>query len=147
VADSGPEGADKSDADHLREKFGRMGFNDQEIVALSGAHAIGRCNEKFSGYSGFWTASPYSFNNSYFGFLRSFKWEKKDWDGPFQYETERGNFMMLPTDLVLIQDDKFKKWVDVYALNGGQFFEDFSKAFQKLEELGTEGLTLTEWYG
>jgi Peroxidase len=26
----------------LREVFGRMGFNDQEIVALSGAHAIGR---------------------------------------------------------------------------------------------------------
>jgi catalase (peroxidase I) len=36
-ADSGPPGADKSDADHLRSVFYRMGFNDQEIVALSGA--------------------------------------------------------------------------------------------------------------
>ena len=29
-------------AEGLREVFGRMGFNDQEIVALSGAHALGR---------------------------------------------------------------------------------------------------------
>lgn len=35
-AESGPEGADPSDAAHLRTIFNRMGFNDQEIVALSG---------------------------------------------------------------------------------------------------------------
>jgi cytochrome c peroxidase len=43
-ADSGPKGADPSDADHLREIFYRMGFSDQEIVCLSGAHALGRCH-------------------------------------------------------------------------------------------------------
>ena len=26
---------------HIRAIFGRMGFNDQEMVALSGAHALG----------------------------------------------------------------------------------------------------------
>jgi cytochrome c peroxidase len=36
----------------LRDIFYRMGFNDQEIVALSGAHALGRCHENFSGYVG-----------------------------------------------------------------------------------------------
>ena len=41
-ADSGPPLADKSDADHLRSIFNRMGFNDQEIVILSGAHALGQ---------------------------------------------------------------------------------------------------------
>jgi cytochrome c peroxidase len=45
-AESGPLGADKSDSDHLRNIFYRMGFNDQEIVALSGAHALGRCHRK-----------------------------------------------------------------------------------------------------
>ena len=35
-AESGPKGADPSDAAHLRTIFNRMGFNDQEIVALSG---------------------------------------------------------------------------------------------------------------
>ena len=29
---------------HLRKIFYRMGFNDQEIVALSGAHTLGRCH-------------------------------------------------------------------------------------------------------
>lgn len=28
------------------------GFNDQEIVALSGAHALGRCHEDYSGARG-----------------------------------------------------------------------------------------------
>ena len=51
-ADSGPPGADASDASHLREIFGRMGFGDQEIVALSGAHALGRCHTTASGYDG-----------------------------------------------------------------------------------------------
>lgn len=43
-ADSGPKGSDPSDAAHVRAVFDRMGFNDQEIVALSGAHALGRCH-------------------------------------------------------------------------------------------------------
>ena len=37
-----PDGAKGSD--HLRHVFGRMGFGDQEIVALSGAHSLGRCH-------------------------------------------------------------------------------------------------------
>jgi cytochrome c peroxidase len=43
-AESGSPGADKDDAAHLRSIFYRMGFNDQDIVALSGAHALGRCH-------------------------------------------------------------------------------------------------------
>jgi catalase (peroxidase I) len=43
-ADSGPKGSDPADAAHVRAIFNRMGFNDQEIVALSGAHALGRCH-------------------------------------------------------------------------------------------------------
>lgn len=37
-----PDGAQGSD--HLRHVFYRMGFSDQEIVALSGAHNLGRCH-------------------------------------------------------------------------------------------------------
>ncbi|KAK3263629.1 putative L-ascorbate peroxidase 7, chloroplastic [Cymbomonas tetramitiformis] len=36
-------------ADHLRKVFYRMGFNDREIVALSGAHTIGRAFKERSG--------------------------------------------------------------------------------------------------
>ena len=43
---------------HLRAIFGRMGLSDQEIVALSGAHALGRCHRDRSGFEGPWTFSP-----------------------------------------------------------------------------------------
>ena len=38
--------------DHIRQVFGRMGFNDQETVALLGAHCVGRCHKDRSGYEG-----------------------------------------------------------------------------------------------
>ncbi|CAB9525067.1 c peroxidase, mitochondrial [Seminavis robusta] len=145
-ADSGPPLADKSDADHLRTIFYRMGFNDQEIVALSGAHALGRCHETASGYVGPWTFTPTTFNNAYFTLLTSLKWIPKDWSGPPQYvDGGTGKLMMLPSDLVLLEDKPFLKWVNVYAKDGAKFDKDFAKVFQKLEELGTKGLKATEW--
>ena len=33
-------------AAHLRDVFYRMGFNDEDIVALSGAHTLGRCHKR-----------------------------------------------------------------------------------------------------
>ena len=48
------DGRDKKDrpAEHVRDIFYRMGFNDREIVALLGAHSIGRCHTDRSGYWG-----------------------------------------------------------------------------------------------
>jgi catalase (peroxidase I) len=40
--------------------------------------------------------------------------------------------MMLPTDLALIQDEKFKPFVELYAKDQEAFFKDFSAAFSKL---------------
>ena len=144
-ADSGPPGTDPSDSVHLRAVFYRMGFDDREIVALSGAHALGRCHTTASGYDGPWTPTPTTFNNLYFTFLKQVNWTKRDWSGPFQYEDGSKKFMMLPTDLALIKDSKFKKYVDIYAKDQATFFADFSKAFKKLEELGTANLKATEW--
>lgn len=44
---------------HVRDEvFYRMGFNDQEIVALlCGGHVYGRCHPNFSGYAGPWVVS------------------------------------------------------------------------------------------
>ena len=53
-------------SDHLRKIFGRMGFDDQEIVALSGAHALGRCHTDRSGFEGPWTFSPTTLTNDYY---------------------------------------------------------------------------------
>lgn len=69
---------------HLRDIFYRMGFNDQEIVALSGAHALGRTHRDRSGYEGPWTFSPTVLTNDFFTLLLSEKWQWKKWDGPDQ---------------------------------------------------------------
>jgi cytochrome c peroxidase len=53
--------------------------------------------------------------------------------------------MMLPTDLVLLQDDKFLTHVKIYAADSAKFNEDFTAAFQKLEELGTSNLQAVTW--
>ena len=52
---------------HVRnEVFYRMGFNDQEIVALlCGGHVYGRCHPTFSGYAGPWVENPTRFSNEY----------------------------------------------------------------------------------
>lgn len=44
------KGARTKTIQHIRDIFYRMGFNDQEIVALLGAHAMGRCHTDRSGY-------------------------------------------------------------------------------------------------
>ena len=44
--------------------------------------------------------------------------------------------MMLPSDIALIKDPKFRRWVEVYAKDEDRFFVDFAKAFSKLLELG-----------
>lgn len=69
---------------HLRDIFGRMGFNDQEIVALSGAHALGRCHTDRSGFEGPWTFSPTVVTNDYYKLLLEEKWNWKKWNGPKQ---------------------------------------------------------------
>ncbi|KAI0630420.1 cytochrome c peroxidase [Trametes polyzona] len=124
-------------ADHIRNIFYRMGFNDQEIVALSGAHALGRCHRDRSGFEGPWTFSPTSVTNEYFKLLLNEKWVWKKWDGPKQLEDKTTHsLMMLPTDYALVQDKAFKKYVKQYADDEDLWFKDFSRAVSTLFELG-----------
>ncbi|EJU04153.1 cytochrome c peroxidase [Dacryopinax primogenitus] len=123
-------------ADHLRNIFYRMGFDDQAIVALSGAHALGRCHRNRSGFDGPWTFSPTTFTNDYFTLLMNERWTWRKWDGPKQLQDKTKTLMMLPSDFALVQDREFKKWVKVYAGDNDKFFSDFSKYFSELLELG-----------
>mmetsp|Transcript_450 Transcript_450/g.1748 ORF Transcript_450/g.1748 Transcript_450/m.1748 type:complete len:127 (-) Transcript_450:314-694(-) len=118
-----------------------MGFDDREIVVLSGAHALGRCHPDASGYSGPWTPTPTLLTNSYYNLILNLPWTVKKWDGPLQYEDPSGALMMLPSDLLLRDDPKFAKYTKIYAKDNAKFFADFAVAFQKLEELGCTGLT------
>jgi len=140
-ADSGSVSGDIA---HLRDIFGRMGFSDKEIVALAGAHALGRCHVEASGYWGPWTNAETTFSNEYFRLLLEEKWtpkkthEGKKWTGPAQYENPDGTLMMLPADLSLVKDPSFKPYVEAYAKDEDAFFKDFASAFGKLLELGVD---------
>eukprot|EP00954_Amorphochlora_amoebiformis_P030722 1395109-Amorphochlora_amoeboformis.AAC.1 len=114
-------------ADHLRAVFYRMGFNDQEIVALSGAHVLGRCHPDRSGFKGPWVNSMTTFSNEYFRELFENTWTVKKWNGPLQYEDKSGNLMMLPTDMEIIKDPIFKVYAEKYYKDEELFFNDFSK--------------------
>ncbi|CAG8980655.1 hypothetical protein HYALB_00013066 [Hymenoscyphus albidus] len=127
--------------DHLRWIFNRMGFNDQEIVALSGAHNLGRCHSDRSGFEGAWVNNPTRFSNQYFRLLLSLQWKKKTLaNGLEQFvnydEDSETELMMLPTDIALTQDKAFMKYVELYARDKETFFADFTKVFSKLIELG-----------
>lgn len=123
--------------DHLRHIFYRMGFNDQEIVALSGAHNLGRTHANRSGFDGPWVPNPIRFANTYFKLLLNGEWHMdKSPAGVPQYYDEDKELMMLPTDMALIKDEKFRKYVELYAKDRDLFFKDFSAAFSKLLELG-----------
>ena len=102
---------------HLRAIFYRMGFDDRDIVALSGAHALGRCHEEASGYWGPWTFAETTFSNEYFRLLLEETWTLKTthngrkWKGPDQFEDSSGKLMMLPSDVALLWDKTFRSYL------------------------------------
>ena len=53
-------------AEDLRQLFGPKGFEERDVVALSGAHTVGQCHVERSGYQGQWTEERLKFDNSYF---------------------------------------------------------------------------------
>ena len=56
--------------------------------------------------------------------------------------------MMLPADMALVEDGKFKKLVQEYAADNDVWFKDFAAALVKLFELGVpfaEGTDGQRW--
>jgi len=126
-------------ADHVRDVFYRMGFNDREIVALvGGGHAIGRCHKDRSGFDGPWTRAPTTVSNEFFNRLFEEQWvEKKMPSGVQQFvDKSTGKIMMLPTDMTMISDPEFRKYSKIYYDDEATFLKDFGAAFKKLTELG-----------
>ena len=121
-----------------------MGFNDREIVALCGAHNLGRCHASRSGFEGKWVNNPTRFSNSYFKLLAGEDWKETILPGSgirqFQVidPVTDEELMMLPSDMALLHDPEFGKWVKAYAKDKDLFFDDFTKAFAKLMELGIQ---------
>lgn len=126
-------------ANHIRDIFYRMGFNDREIVALIGAHTLGECHKDRSGFVGPWTRDPLGMDNTFFTLLVDEKWRlsSKHSDPP-QFEDSTGELMMLPADMALLVDPSFRKYVDLYAKDADAWQKDFAAAFGKLLELGVK---------
>lgn len=130
--------------DHLRAVFHRMGLTDQDIVALSGAHTLGRARPSRSGFGAketkytaagcpgapggtSWTPNFTTFDNSYFVEV------KKAVDGAGDPD-----LLTLETDKVLFTDAGFAPYADKYAKDQAAFFADYAAAHVKLAELGAE---------
>ncbi|XP_024976158.1 probable L-ascorbate peroxidase 6, chloroplastic/mitochondrial isoform X1 [Cynara cardunculus var. scolymus] len=134
-----PDAGPPSPAAHLREVFYRMGLTDKDIVALSGAHTLGRSRPERSGWGKpetkytkegpgapggqSWTIKWLQFDNSYFKDIK----ERRDAD-----------LLVLPTDAALFEDPSFKVFADKYAEDEKAFFDDYAEAHAKLSNLGAK---------
>jgi len=145
-------GSPDKTAQHLRYIFNRMGFDDKEIVVLSGAHGLGACHTDRSGYWGPWTRAPTTISTEYYRELLQNTWtiktthKGKPWTGPMQFEDPTGELMMLPSDIVLVQDREFRKWVEFYAKDDAAFQKDFAKTVGKLFALGAPAAKAKGWF-
>ncbi|KAF7119784.1 hypothetical protein RHSIM_Rhsim13G0090600 [Rhododendron simsii] len=100
-------------SDHLRDVFvEHMGLSDKDIVALSGAHTLGRCHKERSGFEGPWTPNPLIFDNSYFTELLT---------------GEKDGLLQLPSDKTLLTDPVFRPLVEKYAADEDAFFADYAE--------------------
>jgi len=143
-------------AGHLRNVFTKkMGFTDKEIVALSGAHTLGRAFKERSGTCpfGYGEVNGTKYTNSQDLVARSdgkpglgmgggASWTK-DWlnfnNSYFlQYKDQDPHLLWFPTDQALHTDPEFKPVFDLYGKDQAAFFADYALAHKKLSELGSK---------
>jgi len=144
----GPEECAGDPAAHLRYVFYKYGMNDMDIVALSGAHTVGRVFKDRSGASPFGYNSPTEYTKkgcpfagkSLTGGGQSWtkEWLKFD-NSYFQLPGKTDtNCVALPTDRVLEEDPLFKVHFDRFAADQSAFFQAYARSHKKLSELGSK---------
>jgi L-ascorbate peroxidase len=136
---------------HLRKVFYRMGLDDEAIVALSGAHTLGRAYKDRSGLGkestkftdgsriqkfangeeapytpggSSWTPDFFVFDNSYFKIIED--------------ETADEELLKMSTDRSVFVDEDFRPFAETFRDDQEAFFESYAKAHRKLSELGAK---------
>ena len=104
----------------IRAKYSEQGFSDELIVALFGYRTLGFVSNKDDHKEERWTRNPWVFDNNYFE-------ELLDQNSPY---------VKTGSDLALVNDNEFIKWVETFARNQNHFFDSFVQAYQKMSELG-----------
>lgn len=136
-------------AEELRELWYSKGFNDREIVALSGVNTVGGCLQcgafhtpGASEFEGHWTDKPHAFDGAYFVDLLERTWVPHSSTGGAGAESANmfkdagSSNLALISDLALVEDPDLRPWVEAYAADAEKFFADFAGAWWKLQELG-----------
>jgi len=151
----------------------RMGFTQLEITALMGAHTLGRADADASGYDGAWVVSSSTFDNTYYSDILRRPWVRDaNENGQHFWRDPNADTIMLNTDMALafdIGDDatvnlnncrtgrggggqrgnncpntaENAETVATFANNQQTWFNEFAKAWVKLQELGYPEGTLS----
>jgi len=135
-------------AEHLRFVFYKYGMDDKDIVALSGAHTIGRVFKERSGAvaEGYMDGTAYTrkgcpnLEKSETAGGRSWT---KDWlkfDNSYFTDMPKADkeCVTFPTDAVLMTDPGFKPHFDLFAKDQAAFFAAYAQSHKKLSELGSK---------
>lgn len=108
-------------------QFAGTGLADDEVVALMGRRTLGFLQPEDE-YHGRWCMNPYVFDNTYFQELLS----------------EKTRYIKLDDDRSLLADQKYRKYVEIFAEDNELFFDTFARAFAKVSEFGQEDKLLSE---
>lgn len=143
-------------AQHLRHIFYRMGFDDKGIVALSGAHTLGRAFKERSGLvaEGYGEANACVYTKSTghcpvrrdgkpgVGMPGGKSWTKKwlKFDNSYftDYIEKDPNLVWFATDRALHTDENFRPFFVKYKEDESAFFQDYAEAHKMLSELGSK---------
>ncbi|CAE8631010.1 unnamed protein product, partial [Polarella glacialis] len=153
----GPLKNSNDPSEHLRYVFYKYGMDDKDIVALSGAHTIGRAFKDRSGtvQEGYLGGTKYTvkgcpfLGNSETAGGRSWtkNWLKFDNSYFTDMPDHDTHCIAFPTDTILMIDPGFKPHFDLFAKDQAAFFAAYAQSHKKLSEQGskfepTEGITL-----
>lgn len=115
----------------LRNRFEPRGYDDRDLVALSGAHTLGRSS------NGVFVKESNKFRNDYFINLMWFQERRELGESEKVGPPDRPNFQ-LPSDVHLLDSPKTLEIVREFAADQNAFFEQFKKSYIKMTEQGAK---------